>query len=205
MDGQIHEMPARSHEWMNRVISLLEAAVAHLHNQVHPAQSALMEAASLLRLQIDHPPTQIVCDAAGRLLAWQARKVRDYIDSHIAGPILVADLCALVKRSEAHFSRSFRVTFGHSPHAFVIRRRVELAADDMLQTDKTLSQIAIDSGFVDQAHLCKQFRSVTGETPAAWRRARTPASLRQQRALLDSKPLSPGSPVPGSARPGMRS
>jgi AraC-like DNA-binding protein len=28
---------------------------------------------------------------------------------------LVADLCALVQRSEAHFSRSFRRTFGQSP------------------------------------------------------------------------------------------
>jgi AraC family transcriptional regulator len=171
MDGQIQEMAVRSHEWMHRVVSLLEAAVAHLQNQVHPAQSALIEAASLLRQQIDYPTARAVPDEPGRLLAWQARKVRDYIDGHISGPVLVADLCALVKRSEAHFSRSFRITFGYSPHAFVIRRRVALAAKGMLQTDKTLSQIAIDCGFVDQAHLCKQFRSLTGETPAAWRRA----------------------------------
>jgi AraC family transcriptional regulator len=171
MDGQILGIAVRSHEWMHRVVSLLEAAVAHLHNQVHPAQSALIEAASLLRQQIDNPTARAVSEEPGRLLAWQARKVRDYIDGHISGPVLVADLCALVKRSEAHFSRSFRNTFGCSPHAFVIRRRVELAAKSMLQTDKTLSQIAIECGFVDHAHLCKQFRSLTGETPAAWRRA----------------------------------
>jgi AraC family transcriptional regulator len=171
MDGQVRGIPVRSHEWMHRVISLLEAAVAHLHNQVHPAQGALIEAASLLRQQVDYAPAKIASDEPGSLLAWQARKVRDYIDNHIAGPVLVADLCALVKRSEAHFSRSFRITFGRSPHAFVIRRRVELAAEEMLQTDKSLSQISIDCGFADQAHLCKQFRSVTGKTPAAWRRA----------------------------------
>ena len=170
MDGQIPDMPVGSHEWMHRVVSLLEAAVAHLHDQVHPAQSALIEAASLLRQQIDSPTARAVPDEPGRLLAWQARKVRDYIDSHISGPVLVADLCALVKRSEAHFSRSFRLTFGYPPHAFVIRRRVELAAKGMLHTDKTLSQIALENGFVDQAHLCKQFRSLTGKTPSAWRR-----------------------------------
>ena len=171
MDGQIPDMPVRSYDGMHRVASLLEAAVAHLHDQVHPAQSALIEAASLLRQQIDNPAAKAIPDEPGRLLAWQVRKVRDYIDGHISGPVLVADLCALVRRSEAHFSRSFRVTFGYPPHAFVIRRRVEFAAKSMLQTDKTLSQIAFDCGFVDQAHLCKQFRSLTGETPAAWRRA----------------------------------
>ena len=94
--------------------------------------------------------------------------------------MLVADLCALVWRSEAHFSRSFRGTFGCSPHAFVVRRRVELAAQYMLQTVMSLSDIALGCGFVDQAHLCKHFRVVTGETPAAWRRAK-----RAQRADME--------------------
>jgi len=105
------------------------------------------------------------------LLAWQARKVLDYIDRHITSRVPVADLSALVWRSEAHFSRSFRGTFGYSPHAFVVRRRVELAAKYMLRADMSLSDIALGCGFVDQAHLCKHFRVVTGETPAAWRRA----------------------------------
>ena len=108
------------------------------------------------------------------MLAWQARKVRDYIDSHLKGPVLVADLCALVQRSEAHFSRSFKRTFGESPHAFLVRRRVELAAQYMLTTDASLSDIALRRGFTDQAHLCKHFRQSTGQTPAAWRRAHRP-------------------------------
>jgi AraC-like DNA-binding protein len=161
----------RSREWMHRVISLLEAAVGQLHNQVHPAQDSLLEATSLLRQQIDPPAASEVPDGRGRLLAWQARKVRDYIDGHIAGPVLVADLCALVQRSEAHFSRSFKCTFGQSPHVFLVRRRVELAAQYMLTTDASLSDIALRCGFTDQAHLCKQFRHAVGWTPAAWRRA----------------------------------
>jgi AraC-like DNA-binding protein len=179
MNGHLEESPwvskqgaTRPREWMHRVISLLEAAVGQLHGQVHPAQGTLLEATSLLRQQIDPPAPREAPDGRGRLLAWQARKVCDYIDTHITGPVLVADLCALVQRSEAHFSRSFRGTFGHPPHAFVIRRRVELAAKYMLKTDESLSDIAFGCGFVDQAHLCKHFRAITGETPAAWRRAR---------------------------------
>ena len=189
MDGHIGETPAvsdghigetlavsklgamRSREWVHRVISLLEAAVDQLHDQVHPAQGKLLEAALLLRQQIDPPAAREVPDGRGRLLAWQARKVRDYIDSHITGPVLVADLCALVQRSEAHFSRSFKCTFGESPHVFLVRRRVELAAQYMLTTDAFLSDIALRCGFTDQAHLCKQFRQAAGQTPAAWRRA----------------------------------
>jgi hypothetical protein len=79
------------------VIALLEGAVGQLHRQQHPAQGALLEAASLLRQQIHSSAAVEVPDGRGRLLAWQARKVREYIDSHItAGAILVTDLCALV-------------------------------------------------------------------------------------------------------------
>jgi AraC family transcriptional regulator len=162
----------RSREWMHRLILLLEAAVGQLHGQEHPAQDTLLEAASLLRQQAHPSGAGEIPDRRERLLAWQARKVRDYIDSHIAGPILVADLCALVQRSEAHFSRSFKCTFLESPHSFVVRRRVELAAQYMLTTNASLSDIALQCGFTDQAHLCKQFRQAAGQTPAAWRRAK---------------------------------
>ena len=178
MDGHLEQTlgvsnlgATRSREWMHRVIALLEAAVGQLHGQAHPAQGTLLEAASLLRRQFHPPAAGEVPDGRERLLAWQARKVRDYIDSHITERVFVADLCALVQRSEAHFSRSFKCTFGESPHSFVVRRRVELAAQYMLTTDASLSDIALRCGFTDQAHLCKQFRQAAGQTPAAWRRA----------------------------------
>ena len=193
MEGHLEETLAvskrgamRSREWMHRVISLLEAAVGQLHDQKHAAQGTLLEAASLLRQQVPPPAPGEVAGGSGRLLAWQARKVRDYIDSHITGPVLVADLSALLRRSEAHFSRIFKRTFGESPHSFVVRRRVELAAQYMLTTDASLRDIAVGCGFADQAHLCKQFRQATGETPSAWRRAyrRTDARLIECGSLI---------------------
>jgi AraC-like DNA-binding protein len=138
----------RPHNWVHHVISLLNAA---MHRSAGLAGGFRWK---------------------GRLLAWQVHKVRDYLDGHIAGPVLVADLCALIQRSEAHFSRSFKRTFGASPHAFVIRRRLELAARYMLETDTCLSDIALRCGFADQAHLCNHFRQSTGEASGAWRRAR---------------------------------
>jgi AraC family transcriptional regulator len=161
---------SRSGDWMQAVIALLDAAIGHLH-QEQAAHGAICEATSLLRRQLDPQPVKgPEDDGKERLLAWQVRKVLEYIDRHITSRLPVADLCALVGRSQAHFSRSFRATLGHSPHAFVVRRRVELAAEYMLQTDMSLSDIALGCGFVDQAHLSKHFRAVAGETPAAWRR-----------------------------------
>jgi AraC family transcriptional regulator len=189
MQTQICEIQAiekigqsRSGNWLHDVIALLDAAIGHLH-QEQVAHGAILEATSLLRRQVDpQPPEEAADDGKERLLTWQARKVLDYIDRHITSRVLVADLCALVWRSEAHFSRSFKGTFGYSPHAFVVRRRIELAAKYMLDTDMSLSDIALGSGFVDHAHLCKHFRMVTGETPAAWRRTKRTQAPDMERA-----------------------
>src|SRR6267154_1570857 len=170
--GAIWELSARRpREWVKRVMTLLEAAIGEFNREEHPAKCTVLQAASLLREQIDPQAAAAVADKGGQLLAWQARKVREYVDGHIAGPIRVAELCALIQRSEAHFSRSFKRTFGEAPHAFVIQRRLQLAAQYMLETDRCLSDIAVRCGFTDLAHLCKQFRQATGQTPAAWRRA----------------------------------
>jgi AraC family transcriptional regulator len=160
-----------SGDWVPQIIRLLDAAVMQLHRE-RAAYSTLLEAASLLRRQIAPRPEEEMPDGRGRLLVWQARKVLDYIDAHITGSVRITHLCDLIQRSEAHFSRSFKRTFGESPRAFVIRRRLELAAQYMLDTDASLSDISVRCGFTDQAHLSKQFRQVTGKTPASWRRAR---------------------------------
>jgi AraC family transcriptional regulator len=171
--GDIWELTARRpREWVTRVMTLLDAAVGELSRMEHPAKCTVLQAASLVRKQIEPQEAAAASNDRGRLLAWQERKVREHVDRHIAGPVPVAELCALIQRSEAHFSRSFKRTFGTSPHAFVIQRRLELAAQYMLETDNCLSDIALRCGFTDQAHLCKHFRQATGQTPAAWRRAR---------------------------------
>jgi AraC family transcriptional regulator len=163
----------QSREWIHHVITLLDVAVRELSNQEQAAHSTILRATLLLRQQFEPPARQEAPDVRGRLLAWQARRVQDYIDSHLIGPVLVADLGALVHMSGAHFSRCFRRSFGQSPHAFVVGRRLELAARHMLETSASLSDIAARCGFADQAHLCKHFRQATGHTPAAWRRAHT--------------------------------
>jgi AraC family transcriptional regulator len=156
---------------LRRILTLLERVLAELHREPG-AVSALAEAASLLRQQLDGGPEAAAVEARGCLLAWQTRKVQDYIDTHLAEVVRVQDLCSLLQLSEAHFSRSFRRTFGESPHAFLVRQRLRRAERYMLETDASLSEIALQCGFTDQAHLSKHFRQHTGRTPGSWRRAR---------------------------------
>jgi AraC family transcriptional regulator len=173
----------RCDSWIQSVIGLLDVATQQLESSRDAAQSAIEQATSLLQEKM-RPHSREGSRASGGLLAWQVRKVREYVDAHIADRVLVLDLSAVVKLSEAHFARMFKRTFGLSPHAFVLRCRLELAARLMLESAESLRDIALCCGFTDQAHFCNHFRRAIGESPAAWRRAR--------RGELDSLGARPG-------------
>lgn len=105
------------------------------------------------------------------MLAWQVRRIQDYVDRNITEPIKVSELCALVNRTPSHFSRTFKRTVGVSPHAYVLRRRIQLASQLLAGSEMPLSEVALNCGFGDQSHLSNRFREHSGMTPAAWRRA----------------------------------
>jgi AraC family transcriptional regulator len=155
---------------MQHVITLLDTALKQLQypEAVH---SALLAATTLLRQHAMRDQGQANGIRQVGLLAWQIRRIREYIDANLSSRITVAQLSAQVHRSEGHFSRAFRQAVGQSLHAYIVSCRVQTAAAFMMQSDATLSEIAMDCGFTDQAHLSKHFRNLLGQTPAAWRRA----------------------------------
>jgi AraC family transcriptional regulator len=114
----------------------------------------------------------------GGLASWQIAKVTTYLEANIGVSIQIADLAQAVRVSPSHFCHAFKESFGISPHAYLMRRRVERAQGLMLATHAPLSQIAADCGLTDQAHFTRMFRRFVGESPGAWRRARVPALAR---------------------------
>jgi len=130
-----------------------------------------VRAAALRLVTLFTPPALIEpADARGGLAPWQKRKVDRYLREHLEHPLWLAALAEQIPLSVSHFCRAFAKTFGNTPHAYIIRLRIERAQELMLATEEPLSKIAIACGLADQAHLSKLFRRWVGETPGAWRR-----------------------------------
>jgi AraC family transcriptional regulator len=86
--------------------------------------------------------------------------------AHIAEPIQVAELAALVGRSEFHFSRVFARSVGMSPHRYVVHLRLQAAIQHMREGRMGLAEIAAETGFADQSHLSRWVRRVHGVAPS---------------------------------------
>src|ERR1700726_854938 len=155
----------------NSVAKLVETARRELERDQEAAKASLVTASHILQAEIER------CSGAnsstrGGLAAWQILRVRPYIDNNLHPTLHIRDLSAVARRSPAHFSRKFKLAVGESPHAYVVRRRLERACHLMMTSAVSLSEIALNVGFSDQAHLCRLFRQALGQSPASWRRER---------------------------------
>jgi AraC-like DNA-binding protein len=172
----------------NSVAELLETARRELGHDQEAAKASLATASHILQAEIER------CSGAsgstrGGLAAWQILRVRAYIDGNLHRTIHIRDLSAVARRSPAHFSRKFKLAVGESPHAYVVRRRLEKACDLMITGAASLSEIALSVGFSDQAHLCRLFRQAFGQSPANWRRERgTPGEVASRTGMDESIP-----------------
>jgi AraC family transcriptional regulator len=150
---------------------LLEVARHELEHDREAAKASLATASTILQYEIERHSGAKRFESGG-LTGWQIARVRAFIDKNLHRTIHTRDLSAVARRSPAHFSRSFKLTFGETPHAYVVKRRLEKACYLMVTSSASLSEIALSAGFSDQAHLSKLFRQAFGQSPASWRRER---------------------------------
>jgi transcriptional regulator GlxA family with amidase domain len=71
--------------------------------------------------------------------------------------------------SEAHFARSFKQAFGVPPHRYLLTRRIERATALLRDTDRSITEIAFQTGWQSLGTFGRTFRDVTGENPGAIR------------------------------------
>lgn len=116
-------------------------------------------------------------DRAG-LCDWQFKRVMAYLSIRIDSAVRVSDLAAEVKLSPSHFARAFTIRLGLSPYSFIMKLRIERASALLLNSDKSLTEIAFNCGLSDQAHFSRLFRRFVGMTPTQWRRKHLTARAR---------------------------
>ena len=97
-------------------------------------------------------------------------RARDAMDRTNAQPLDISSLASIACISEAHFIRTFRTTFGETPHHYLQRRRVERAMFLLRATDCRVTDVCLEVGFNSLGTFSRTFKEVVGESPAAYRK-----------------------------------
>jgi AraC-like DNA-binding protein len=101
-------------------------------------------------------------------------RARDAIDRAYAEPLDIQSLAAVAHVSEAHFIRTFKATFGETPHRYLQRRRVERAMFKLVETQRSVTDISLDVGFTSLGTFSRTFHEIVGCTPSQYRDREAP-------------------------------
>lgn len=125
---------------------------------------------SRIRALLQVPGTTRQARLRGGLSPAAVRRVQLFVEANLGRPLPLKELAGRSGLSAFHFARAFKQTMGVTPHAYVLQRRVERARELLRTTDRSLGEVALETGFGSQSHFTTVFRRITGLTPAVVRR-----------------------------------
>ena len=97
-------------------------------------------------------------------------RARDAMDRAYSEPLDVAALARIAHVSPAHFARTFRATFGETPHRYLQRRRVERAMFLLRESGRSVTDICFQVGFASPGTFSRTFHDIVGRSPRTYRR-----------------------------------
>ncbi len=155
----------------DELVELVIEASTSFETDRDRARCCIQRAAQLARDKKVARPRAGATAFRGGLATWQMKKLTAYIEANLGDKIRIVELASIVGLSPGYFFRAFKLSFGLSPHTYIMRQRILRAQVLVATSNAPLSRIAIDCGLADQAHFSRVFRRLVGVTPALWRRA----------------------------------
>ncbi|WP_404835670.1 helix-turn-helix domain-containing protein [Aeromonas media] len=146
---------------------LLYQGLQHLHHQLVQAPDPLARevACHLFSRQLlarltparwdDRPPQHL-------------QRAAELMQDDSASPLSLSQLSAVAGLTSSHFVRAFSQHYGMTPHAYLLDRRIRHART-LLKQGQPLAEVALASGFADQAHFQRQFKRRVAATPGQYR------------------------------------
>ena len=99
------------------------------------------------------------------------RQAMGYLHEHYAEPISRWDLAQSVNISEDYLTYCFRLELGTTPMQYLQRYRVNQAKLLLKNSQKSITEIALEVGFTDSGYFSRVFHRQTGMSPEGFRRS----------------------------------
>jgi AraC family transcriptional regulator len=105
----------------------------------------------------------------GGLPGYRLKRVRDFIEDHLADDFSLTQLAAIAGMSPHYFAELFRASTGCAPHRFVVLRRIERAKEGLGNPQRSVIDVGLDAGFENPSHFARVFRKFVGVSPSKYR------------------------------------
>lgn len=97
-------------------------------------------------------------------------KALDYINFNYTSRITMEELCKASGITKQYLCLLFKKSLGTRPMEYIAKRRIQAAKELLTSTDKTVEEIAEETGFCTASYFCKLFKRYEGITPSHFKR-----------------------------------
>ena len=98
------------------------------------------------------------------------QKVIDYVDNNFSNDLAVVDMAKMCNMSYSYFSRMFKRVMGQSFSEYLNNVRISNAEKMLVETDKNITEIALDTGFSNTGYFIQKFKQLKGTTPKKFKK-----------------------------------
>ena len=115
------------------------------------------------------PPREAALRRTTNTPAAGVRRAIGYLQTCLAEPLAVEALAEVAGSSVPVFVRAFKAHTGLTPYQYLLRERIARAKELLVATRRSVSEIALDTGFATPSHFAAAFQRRVGVTPTAYR------------------------------------
>lgn len=108
---------------------------------------------------------------ANKDLAQRAQRLFMEERLYLRPGIVIDDVVKMLGTNRTYFTRMMRAEFDMSFNEYITKERIAYSQTLLLNTDKTIEEIALESGFSNASAFCRVYKRLTDTTPDSWRKS----------------------------------
>ena len=109
--------------------------------------------------------------ALSRFQVQLAKRAAAHLSAHMDRHITIAALARHFNVSETHLKLAFKGVFGVPIFSYMRIQRMQMAAQLLIHSDRSIADVAAESGYENSGKFSAAFREIMGESPSGYRRA----------------------------------
>jgi AraC family transcriptional regulator len=150
------------------VLGELAQAAAEARSDVGLDEAGVLLIARFIELVGARKPAAFVASVRDRRRAVEAAL---WIEANASSDVDLERAARVAGLSPYHFLRVFAAVLGVTPHQYLVRSRLRLAARLLPDTARSITDIALEVGFADLSNFVRTFHRAAGVSPRAFRQA----------------------------------
>lgn len=148
-----------------------DSVISYFESGTVPAEDLLeLKVRELLLNIITSKNNVTLIDYFCRLAQDGVDDLREMMENNCLYNLELAQYARLCNRSLSKFKRDFAAAFNESPGRWLLQKRIDQAQRLLLQTDKQIIDVALESGFSNVSHFDRVFKESTGISPLKYRK-----------------------------------